>query len=202
MSRIDLTRLRKQAGMSQRNLAALLQVRPSFLSAIENGRSRMPDEKLEKIKEIFKLDSLEEFMIEEQADIIVPPHIHSGDNVMVVTSHSHVPPHSHSVESGVAMPPHTHPGEMTINIPHSHSSASEQSESITRLLNHFHDLAHQHDRQYGSNDEETCARIEYLEKRNDRLSQRVDDLRDEVDRLRAETLRLKEILVKNGLPYS
>ena len=169
--------------MSQRELASLLQVRPSFLSAIENGRSRIPEEKLERLKDIFKLESLDEFMIEEQTEMVIPPHIHSGDN-------------------GMAVPQHTHSADGGMNMPHIHSATAEQSESITRLLNHFHDLAHQHDRQHGSVDEDMAARIDYLEKRNDRLSQRVDDLRDEVDRLREENLHLKELLIKNNLPYS
>lgn len=161
MGRIDLVKLRKRAGMSQRELADHLQVRPSFLSAIENGRSRMPEEKLERIKEIFELDSLDEYMIEEAPEIVIP-------------QHSHVPPHTHS---------------------------TEQSDSITQFLNHFHDLAHQRDKATSTPDADTIARIDFLMKRNDRLSDRVDDLRDEVDKLREENLRLKELLVKNGIAY-
>ena len=174
MSRIDLSKLRKRAGMSQRELASLLQVRPSFLSAIENGRSRLPEEKQEKIKEIFALDSLEEYMIDDLADVVVPPH-------------THVPPHSHDGDASIP--------------PHIHTSPSTQSDAITQLLNHFHDLAHQRDRQHTSADEETAARIDLLEKRNDRLSERVDNLREEIDSLREENLRLKEIILKNGLTY-
>lgn len=161
MGRIDLVKLRKRAGMSQRELADHLQVRPSFLSAIENGRSRMPEEKLEKLKEIFELDSLNEYMMDDALE-----------NVLV--SHSHVPPHTHT---------------------------DEQSDSITQLLNHFHDLAHQRNKANATPDAETAARIDFLVKRNDRLSGRVDDLRDEVDKLREENLRLKELLVKNGISY-
>lgn len=62
--------------MSQRELADLLQVRPSFLSAIENGKSRLPEEKIEKIKEIFELESLDEYMEDEAAEVVVPPHTH------------------------------------------------------------------------------------------------------------------------------
>lgn len=79
MKRIDFVRLRKRAGMSQRELADMLQVRPSFLSAIENGKSRMPDEKLDKIKEIFEIDSLDDYMMDEQTDQVVPPHTHAMD---------------------------------------------------------------------------------------------------------------------------
>ncbi|MBD5328300.1 MAG: helix-turn-helix domain-containing protein [Bacteroides sp.] len=155
MSRIDLVRLRKRAGMSQRELADLLQVRPSFLSAIENGKSRLPEEKLEKIKEIFELDNLEGYMMEETSDTVVPPHSHLSD----------------------------------------------QSDYLTQLLNHFHDLAHQRDKEDATSNAEHIARIEFLEKRNDRLSQRVDDLREEVDHLREDNLRLKELLISNGIAY-
>ena len=155
MSRIDFVRLRKRAGMSQRELADHLQVRPSFLSAIENGRSRMPEEKLEKIKEIFELDNLNEYIIEEATESTVPPHTHITD----------------------------------------------QSDSLTQLLNHFHDLAHQREKAHSVQDADTMGRIDFLTKRNDRLSERVDDLRDEVDSLRKENLRLKELLVKNGIQY-
>ena len=155
MKRIDFVRLRKRAGMSQRELADLLQVRPSFLSAIENGKSRMPDEKLDKIKEIFEIESLDEYMVEEHVEQTVPPHTHAMD----------------------------------------------QNDTLAQLLNHFHDLAHQREREHSGQDAETIERIEFLSKRNDRLSERVDDLRDEVDSLREENLRLKELLLKHGIQY-
>lgn len=155
MSRIDLVRLRKRAGMSQRELADRLHVRPSFLSAIENGRSRIPNEKLEKIKEIFELDSLDDYIVEVSDEHIVPPHTHSTD----------------------------------------------QSEALTQLLNHFHDLAHQHNRSNATQDADTSERLDFLTRRNDRLSEKVDNLRDEIDRLREENLRLKDLLVKNGISY-
>ena len=141
--------------MSQRELADLLQVRPSFLSAIENGKSRMPDEKLDKIKEIFELDSLDEYMVDEHTEMVVPPHTHTMD----------------------------------------------QNDTLTQLLNHFHDLAHQREREHSGQDADIAARLDFLTKRNDRLSERIDDLRDEVDALRQENLLLKELLLKNGIQY-
>ncbi|MDE6636799.1 MAG: helix-turn-helix domain-containing protein [Muribaculaceae bacterium] len=155
MTRIDFVRLRKRAGMSQRELADLLQVRPSFLSAIENGKSRMPDEKLDKIKEIFELDSLDDYMVDEHTEMVVPPHTHTMD----------------------------------------------QNDTLAQLLNHFHDLAHQREREHSGQDADIAARLDFLTKRNDRLSERIDDLRDEVDALRQENLRLKELLLKNGIQY-
>lgn len=162
MGRIDLLRLRKSAGMSQRELAELLQVRPSFLSAIENGRSRMPEEKLEKLKEIFMLDDLDDYMREEKDEVTVPPHTHA-------------------------------------ELPHTHVMA--QGDSLTQLLRHIHDLAHREDKAGFEHEQGMASKLEYLEKRNDRLSERVDNLRDEVDSLRVENLRLKELLVKNGIQY-
>ena len=156
MSRVDLAKLRKRGGMSQRELAELLQVRPSFLSAIENGRSRIPEEKYDRILEIFELDSLDDYMTDDQPDYVMPPHTHNSD----------------------------------------------PSESLSDLLNHFHDLAHRRSAGNGSVSNDMSERIDFLTKRNDRLSERVDDLRDEVDSLRVENLRLKELLIKNGIPYS
>lgn len=156
MSRIDFVRLRKRAGMSQRELADILQVRPSFLSAIENGKSRMPEEKLDKIKEIFELDSLDDYIIDDYTESVVPPHTHAP---------------------------------------------SEQNDSLTQLLNHFHDLAHQKEREHHGQEPDLSARIDFLSRRNDRLSERVDDLREEIDRLRSENLHLKELLIKNGIDY-
>lgn len=80
MKKLDLLKLRKAAGLSQKELADRLAVQPSFLSAIENGRSRFPDEKLEKLKEIIALDTLDDFMIEgEPEPSAVPPHTHTHD---------------------------------------------------------------------------------------------------------------------------
>lgn len=93
MKRIDLLKLRKSAGLSQKQLADRLAVQPSFLSAIEKGRSRFPDEKIEKLKEIFLLESLEDFMIEDAQEITtVPPHSHTfdeGDSLSHLLRHIH-----------------------------------------------------------------------------------------------------------------
>ena len=91
MCNIDIARIRKMAGMSQRELAEKLSVKPSFLSAIENGRSRMPEEKLEKIKEIFDIDDLSRYMKEpEDEPAIVPPHTHAHDESDVISSFLHL----------------------------------------------------------------------------------------------------------------
>ncbi|MDE6754897.1 MAG: helix-turn-helix domain-containing protein [Muribaculaceae bacterium] len=103
MNRIDLVRLRKRAGMSQRELAELLQVRPSFLSAIENGKSRLPEEKLAKIKEIFEIDSFDDYILEEDMENInfVPPHTHTdtADSLTHLLTHFHDLAHKNSHNS-------------------------------------------------------------------------------------------------------
>ncbi|MDE6559589.1 MAG: helix-turn-helix domain-containing protein [Muribaculaceae bacterium] len=155
MNRIDIVRLRKEEGINQRKLADMLEIKPSFLSAIENGRSRLPEDKLDKLKSIFGAEYIEDFYIEDIHEQIVPPHIHVND----------------------------------------------QSDSITGLLNHFHNLAHQKSHDHSGKEKELSERIDTLTRRNDRLSERLDDLRDEVDALRLENFRLKELLIKNGISY-
>ena len=93
MKKLDLLKLRKAAGLSQKELADRLAVQASFLSAIENGRSRFPDEKLEKLKEIIALDDLEDFMEYEDSEVhAVPPHTHTfdeGDSLTRMLRHIH-----------------------------------------------------------------------------------------------------------------
>ena len=156
MNRLDIARFRKTENLSQRKLADMLEIKPSFLSAIENGRSRLPEDKLEKLKSIFGEEMIGEFYIEESAEPVIPPHTHIHD----------------------------------------------ETDSLTQLLNHFHNLAHQRSDDSSGKEKDLKKRIESLTIRNDRLSDRIDDLRDEVDSLRQENLRLKELLLNHGISYS
>ncbi|MCH5231280.1 MAG: helix-turn-helix transcriptional regulator [Muribaculaceae bacterium] len=156
MKKIDLLKLRKAAGLSQRELADRLMVQPSFLSAIENGRSRFPDEKIDKLKEIVALDDLEDFLIEENADV----HL--------------VPPHSH---------------------------AMDETDSLTQMLRHIHNMAHKSDGMERERENELLNRIDYLSKRNDRLNERLDALRESLDSLREENFKLKELLLRNNINF-
>lgn len=156
MKKIDLLKLRKTAGISQKELADKLAVQPSFLSAIENGRSRFPDEKIEKLKEIIGIDDFDNFMTEDSHDVAV------------------VPPHSH---------------------------APEETDSLSQLLRHIHNLAHQNDSADRHKEKELYDRIEYLSVRNDKLSDRIDSLREKIDTLLEENLRLKEILIRHNITY-
>lgn len=156
MKRLDLLKLRKNAGLSQKELADRLSVQPSFLSAIENGRSRFPEEKLDRLKEILLIDDLEEFMVDDGTEVpVVPPHTHLPD----------------------------------------------ETDAISRLLRHIHNLAHKEDGADKSRENDLLDRVEFLSRRNDRLSDRLDDLREQLDALRDENFRLKELLLKNNISF-
>lgn len=86
-------------GLSQRDLADQLSVQASFLSAIENGRSRFPDEKIERLKEIVALDNLDRFMVDEETEAgAIPPHTHAldeSDSLTQLLKHIHAQAHKH-----------------------------------------------------------------------------------------------------------
>lgn len=159
MTRIDIAKLRKMAGLTQRELADKIDIHQSFLSSIENGRSRLPENKLEKIKEIIGIDNFDDYIIEEPE----PDH------------------------SSVSHQQHVH--------------ETQPNDSITKLLEHFHAIAHQNDKSNHQNEAKMIQRIENLTERNERLSQRVDELRDTVDKLRDENYRLKELLLSNSISF-
>lgn len=56
--KIDLAALRKAHHINQQTLADQLDMRQSFLSAIENGKSRLPQNRLARLIEIFGEDEL------------------------------------------------------------------------------------------------------------------------------------------------
>lgn len=102
MMKLDLLKLRKAAGLSQRELADRLAVQPSFLSAIENGRSRFPDDKMEKLMEIVELEDLSDYMVEESEERpnVVAPHTHTHshtatDAIAELLNHIHAQAHKY-----------------------------------------------------------------------------------------------------------
>lgn len=66
MARIDLSRLRREKGMSQIDLARELKITQSYLSAIENGRGQLNAEKEALLKHIMGLESLDDYYVTEQ----------------------------------------------------------------------------------------------------------------------------------------
>ena len=104
MSRLNLLKLRKAAGITQIELAKMLSVQPSFLSAIENGKSRFPDDKLGRLKEIVMLDSLEDYFEDDslETNTVVPPHSHShleADPITELLKHIHAQAHKSDGDS-------------------------------------------------------------------------------------------------------
>ena len=159
MARIDIAKLRKMAGLTQRELADKIDIHQSFLSSIENGRSRIPENKLDKIKEVIGIDNFEDFIIED-------------------------------VEQ-----------ENNIPVRHSHVHETQPNDSITKLLEHFHAIAHQNYKSNHQNEAKLTQRIDSLVDRNEHLSKRVDELRDLVDKLRDENYRLKELLLSHSISF-
>ena len=64
MLTLDLQRIRKEFGVTQKALADILNINQSFLSNIENGRSPLPPDKREKILETFNITHPEEYTID------------------------------------------------------------------------------------------------------------------------------------------
>lgn len=65
MRRVDLAKIRSDYSISQKDLAEKLGVKQSFLSNIERGRSPLPPEKLDKIIEIFEIEDIDSYYIED-----------------------------------------------------------------------------------------------------------------------------------------
>lgn len=88
-----------------------------------------------------------------------------------------------------------------------------EGDLFNRLLNRFHEQAHQKDSSEGHHHQEhheriaaleesnsgLLRRIDYLLERNDRLAADNDTLRKEIDSLRDEIFRLKSLLMENGV---
>ena len=92
MSRIDIARLRKSNGMSQSELARELQINQSFLSAIENGRSPLPLEKEDMLMNIFGLDSLDDYMVDDTPRAVAE--LTEGDLIKQLLNRFHAQAHS------------------------------------------------------------------------------------------------------------
>lgn len=63
MKRLDLAALRKAHHINQINLAARLNMKQSFISAIENGKSPLPAIKLALLRDIFGDEEINKYMI-------------------------------------------------------------------------------------------------------------------------------------------
>lgn len=62
--RYDVAKLRKELGLNQKELAAAIGIKQSFLSTIENGKSNMPADKLERLALLCQPRSLDDYIME------------------------------------------------------------------------------------------------------------------------------------------
>ena len=164
MSRFDISRLRKEKGMSQSELANLLQITQSFLSAIENGKSPLPIEKEEKLCEIFKLESLEDYQVPKRETESKKQIDEMTDSDLFNQLLNRFHRQAHSAEGD-----HHH---------HDHH------EEIEALKVRIEDLFTRNDVLFAS--------YQSLMQRNDSLSADNDKLRTEIDRYRKEIDNLRE----------
>ncbi|MCH5225722.1 MAG: helix-turn-helix transcriptional regulator [Muribaculaceae bacterium] len=162
MSRFDISRLRKEKGMSQSELAQQLQMTQSFLSAIENGKSPLPIEKEERLCEIFGLTNLNDYVVDKrQGSDPTMAEMTDSDLFNQLLSRFHK--QAHSAESE-----HHHHDH--------HHRIEELEERVERLF---------------CRNDELMKRNAGLAEDNDRLRREIDGYRAEIDSLRKENHMLR-----------
>ena len=163
MARFDISRLRKENGMSQSELANLLQMTQSFLSAIENGKSPLPIEKEERLCEVFGLSDLNEYLIDKKWDSSEKKLTDMTDSDLFnqLLSRFHRQAHSEEIE-------HHHKDH--------HQKIEELEQKIDVLFKRIDAL---------------MLRNDNLSEDNDRLRAEIDAYRLEIEKLRAENYSLR-----------
>lgn len=167
MPRFDISRLRKENGMSQSELANLLQMTQSFLSAIENGKSPLPVEKEEKLREIFGIENLKEYILDKKSegnDRLTD--ISDSDLINQLLHRFHKQAHSSENE--------THHQEH-------HQRIDSLQHKVDTLMSRIDNL---------------MMRNDTLNADNDKLRSELDGYRMEIDRLRKENYELRVKLMK------
>lgn len=171
MGRFDISRLRKEKGMSQRELANLLQITQSFLSAIENGKSPLPVEKEEKLCEIFKLYNLEEYVIPKRDTETKREIDELTDTDLFNQLLNRFHRQAHSMEDD-----------------HHHHSHHEEIEALKMKIN---DLFARNDVLFKAT-QSLMQRNDRLSADNDKLRKEIDNYRGEIDHLRKEIFNLQK----------
>lgn len=162
MSRFDIAKLRKEKGMSQGELAGLLQMTQSFLSAIENGKSPLPIEKEERLCEIFNLKNLDEYSLSKKEDGNDKSLNELSDSDLFNQLLSRFHKQAHSSEDGKHH--------------HHHQKIEILQQRIDFLF---------------ATNERLMERNDRLSVVNDNLREDIDGYRKEIDRLREEIYLLK-----------
>ena len=173
MLTLDLQRIRKEFGVTQKALADIININQSFLSNIENGRSPLPPDKREKILETFNITHPEEYTI----DIPTPYNIKNvqrsliGGNKFMNNS---------SLESSSIISEVRKMLEM-------YFGSIGDTDNINVILS--------------EQLEQNSKRIRALEEKNEKLYDKNDLLRERLDEMKEEVFRLRRILAENGIEY-
>lgn len=167
MPRFDISRLRKENGMSQSELANLLQMTQSFLSAIENGKSPLPIEKEGKLCEVFGLSDLNEYILDSKSatDEKKLTELTDSDLFNQLLSRFHKQAHSSENE-------------------HHHHDHHHQIDDLNQKIDYLFD---RNDALMNRNDK--------LSADNDRLRAEIDNYRREIEKLREENYSLRSQLL-------
>ena len=168
MPRYDITRLRKENGMSQSELSNHLQITQSFLSAIENGKSPLPIEKEEKLREIFNLNNLKDYILDKKPENEGKKLTEMTDSDLFNQLLSRFHKQAHSEESE-----HHHHDH--------HEKIDELHQKLDTLFNR---------------NEALMKRNDHLSEVNDRLRAEIDTYRQEIESLRKENYELRNQLLK------
>lgn len=170
MPRYDISRLRKENGMSQSELAGLLQMTQSFLSAIENGKSPLPIEKEEKLCEIFNLSDLNRYVLDHKGgtDAKKLAEMTDSDLFNQLLRRFHKQAHNEDKD-------------------HHHSDHHHKIDDLENKLNTLFDR-----------NDALMLRNDRLNEDNDRLRAEIDTYRLEIEKLRAENYSLKSQLLEPG----
>lgn len=167
MPRYDITRLRKDKGMSQGELANQLQITQSFLSAIENGKSPLPIEKEGKLCEVFGLSNLSAYILDKKQDGDDKKLTEMTDSDLFnqLLSRFHKQAHSEETE-------HHHHDH--------HQRIEELQQKVESLFNR---------------NEAMMLRNDALSSANDKLRSEIDTYRQEIEKLRKENYELRKKLI-------
>lgn len=168
MARFDIARLRKENGMSQSELANLLQMTQSFISAIENGKSPLPFEKEEKLCEIFGLNNLNDYLIDRKSEGDEKRFTDMTDSDLFNQLLNRFHKQAHSAESE-----------------HHHHDHHQRIDALQEKL----------DLMFSRNDA-LMLRNDNLSADNDRLRAEIDAYRIEIEKLRSENYALKAKLLE------
>ncbi len=68
MTQYDISRIRKDLGLTQKELANRLRLSQGFLSSIESGRYSFPEEKVDILREVCSELNLEDYLKEHNSD--------------------------------------------------------------------------------------------------------------------------------------